>query len=299
MQFSLHRVWLLCRKQWTENQQLYLLGTLALAGIMAAVIIYNLTVNRGLDRETQQIIFFIGAIPAGTIFASTILSQFSDKVKGIQALTLPASTFEKLLTALIYSLVIFPLVYTLLVYPLLAIGHYIDIRFIGRVNISFNRGSFNEAYLFAIIFAMLQTAALLGSVLFKRFVYIKSVILVIVILFSIQAINPFIKDRMFKMDENKAVKASVEETYFGDDQKLIGKTNSVLTIYPRSIYASPYNDIRFTSEQGAHKSFMGHNYTNITVSIHNRYNVVFTILFYLTCPFLWIITWLKLKEKQL
>lgn len=85
MQFSIYRVWLLIKKQWAENRQLYLLGLLATAGVMGIAFLFHMSEDKGLDYNAQRAVLIAGAGVGGAIFTSTILSRFNDKLKGIQA----------------------------------------------------------------------------------------------------------------------------------------------------------------------------------------------------------------------
>ncbi|RYZ95177.1 MAG: hypothetical protein EOP47_26335 [Sphingobacteriaceae bacterium] len=102
MQFSLKRIWLLTGKQWTENRNLYLFGLLALIGVILCVSVFTLSTPYGFNHENQQVTFFIGMLLSGGIFTTRILSQFTERSKAIAALTLPASTLEKLTVAILY-----------------------------------------------------------------------------------------------------------------------------------------------------------------------------------------------------
>jgi hypothetical protein len=113
---------------------------------------------------------------------------------------LPASTAEKLSVAIFYSLIIFPLAYTAFAYPLIMLGHYIDVEIMGKINTLFtfeaaarytdgpgtygfssieNREKALSNFFVALpVFFIVQTLFLLFSVVFKRYAFLKTVILV-------------------------------------------------------------------------------------------------------------------------
>jgi hypothetical protein len=303
MQFSIHRIWLLTRKQWAENQQLYILGLLAVAGIMAALIVFNIFTARGLDASTQQLILYLGATASGAVFASTILSQFNEKIKGIQALTLPASALEKFFVALIYSAIIFPIAYFVIVYPLIVFGHYIDIQ-IKRGNSDYYlnqlyslSGDHNTFELFVTYFIM-QTIALLGSVLFRRYVFIKSLVLVIAIFFGLRIVNSIVAKSLINTDVNSGFEANIQEIYFNETGNIIHKSLAKDHFTKPFFNAEPYADLML-GYGGQKRYFNNAVYSGDQTKIHHPYNMVFEILLFLGVPFLWLITWFKLKEKQL
>ena len=298
MQFSIHRIWLLIRKQWAENQQLYILGTLAIAGIMGGIIVFNMSSPQGFEKHTQQFILFVGSIATGGVFTSTILSQFNEKVKGIQALTLPASALEKLTVAVIYCMVIFPVVYFVMVYPLVMIGHYIDNSIAHHPNALYNLEWDDDAYELFVTYFILQTVALLGSVLFKRYVFIKSLIMVIVVFFGLRIINPIVAKCIIATDVKAGFNVNVLETVYNEANKPIYKETVKAHYIQPNVDAVPYADMTMNYSD-FYKYVKGASYSAYQTKLHHQYNTVFLVLLYLGMPFLWIITWFKLKEKEL
>ena len=298
MQFSIHRVWLLCRKQWAENTQLYILGILATAGIISAVLIYNLFDKRGIPLITQQIIFFTGLIISSAVFTSTILSQFNEKVKGIQALTLPASTLEKLTAAIIYGLIILPVVYFIVVYPIIVIAHYIDIDTLGRFNDLYVFKANNHGIELGSVFIITQAIMLLGSVAFKRYIFIKTTILTIVITVGIALFNPYMVEKTIIVRSAIPRNITVKELLYNGDNKLLSTENAPRKVDVNYLYSAPYQDLNIFNS-GRSKVYNGITYSSNDIRAINPYNNIFYILLYLAIPFLWIITWFRLREKEL
>ena len=212
---------------------------------------------------------------------------------------LPASTMEKLAAALFCSLVVFLGVYLLITYPLISIGYYFDTQIMGRVSSLYSLTLNEDNYYFIIIFLVVQSFALLGSVLFKRYVYIKSVILVLVVFYGIQLINPVIVNNTLKKGAGTVVKADAKVVLHGKDDTPAELGTEKATIYPEMLSTGPYRDVRFFGNPDKPKYYGGNNYTASVVVLSNPYNAVFIILLYLAIPFLWVITWFKLSEKQL
>jgi hypothetical protein len=301
MQISLHRVWLLIRKQWAENQQLYSLGILALAGIIAAVIIVTLAIPGGFSEETQQILLVFGLAVPGSLFTLTILSQFSDKHKSISALMQPASVTEKLIVAFFYSLILFPLVYFIIVLPLIYIGHYADSVVIGHIN---KLMVVKAKYIYPIGagYFVLQTFAMFGSILFKRYVIIKSILLFLSIAFGIQVINPMVAGMMIKSRESQNITANVKMVLWDNDLRNpvdIGYEKQ--TFNPKIAATRSFSNLELEGDNhGYNTIYKGVLYnSNMRVNVANPYEWTFTALLILSFPFLWVITWFRLKEKQL
>ncbi|WP_184547359.1 hypothetical protein [Mucilaginibacter sp. FT3.2] len=298
MQFSIHRIWLLVKKQWAENLQLYCLGLLAVTGVMAAVIVFNITENEGLTKPTQQNLVLVGLMVSGSIFTTTILSQFNDKIKGIQALTLPASTLEKLVVALLYSIVVFPICFLVLVYPLICLGHYIDAEMIGKPNLLYIPEWNKQLPLVIFLYLLLQGIALMCSVLFKRYVFIKAVILTIAVFFGVLILNPWLAKKIIGPQVPKQITANIHETVYDDHQNvLVNKTVKELiwtNLYPRA----PYADMELNN-WGIYQKYKNIDYESYHVVIRHNYNALFYALLVISVPFLWLITWFRLKEKEL
>ena len=110
--FSFPRLLQLIRKQGIENGRLYLLSSLALVGMLALVFAFWISVSApDYHEETTYIIFLFGLFITGSIFASTTFNMLGNKDKGVYWLGLPASHLEKLLCSLFYTTIVFSLVY--------------------------------------------------------------------------------------------------------------------------------------------------------------------------------------------
>lgn len=303
MQFSIYRVWLLSKKQWAENQQLYLLGLLATAGIMAAAFLFHSIQPEGLNYNNQQTILLAGAGIAGAIFSSTILSKFTDKIKGIQALTLPASALEKLITALIFSLLIFPLAYLLVTYPVLVLMHYIDNEFIGHTSRLYTPtlgGDFSKTM---VPFLIIQAMVLLCSVMFKRYTIIKTVVLVFVVFFGVILINPPIANHMLDVKTISHRKINIRQILYNAAGNRLKDTVGVVSVNsPALLSTSPYDDATIYLKDNvytANFSLTEPHTIVMSLAVSDTAKLIFKLLAFLAIPFLWLVTWLRLKETQL
>lgn len=298
MQFSIHRIWLLFYKQWAENRQLYILGLLAIAGLMAAVIVFNMVDHQGLEERTQENIVLAGLMLSSSIFTTTILSQFNDKIKGIQALTLPASTVEKLAVALVYSLIIFPACFLVFVYPILSTAHYIDAEIIGRPNTLYVPKWNENLLVIFLTFLLLQGLALLCSVLFKRYVFIKATILTVSLFFGVLIINPIIAKNLIGLQHPAQVTANIHETIYSNSAQLVSQKTVKESIWVSLWGATPYSELEINNWVN-NKKYKDIDYSSYRVFIRNKCNAIFCILLVISIPFLWLITWFRLKEKEL
>lgn len=115
--FSPARFGRLFGRHTAENLRTYGLAAAVLAGGMLLVMSY-LSYLQGAPANVsvQGIFFVLFLMAAGSFFSSGVFADFGDKRKGMAALTLPASHFEKFLVAWLYSLPIFLLVFVVLFY---------------------------------------------------------------------------------------------------------------------------------------------------------------------------------------
>lgn len=110
--FSFRRLLLLIKKQWIENAKLYLYGTLALLGLLGIIFLFWLSMGGNNYNEGALLkIFFAGLFLSGGVFASTSFNLLGNKSKGIYWLSFPASHLEKLVCMIFYNLVVFTVVY--------------------------------------------------------------------------------------------------------------------------------------------------------------------------------------------
>jgi hypothetical protein len=303
MQFSIYRVWLLSKKQWAENRQLYLLGLLATAGIMGAVFLVNAAQRDGLTYNMQRDVLFGGAAVAGAIFTTTILSKFNNKVKGIQALTLPASALEKLVTAIIYAAIVSPLAYLLVTYPVLVLIHYIDTEIIGHTSVLYDFNLIGGFYAMVVVFLLLQAMVLLCSVMFKRYTILKTIVLVFAIFFGMVTINPIIAGRMLDMKTIRHSKINMRQILYNEAGNRIKDTTDMVSITDPVLQSPPaYDDATMYFKDDSYRIHFNlpkpHRVT-MALAISDGSKLIFNLLAILAIPFLWLITWLRLKETQL
>ncbi|MEO6915407.1 MAG: hypothetical protein ABI151_06855, partial [Chitinophagaceae bacterium] len=95
--FSFSRLGKLIVKQFFENAKLYLFSALALLGLLSLIFVFWMSASfpRYGERDTY-IIYLVGLIISGTIFASMSFNMLGAKDKGIYWMSIPATHFEKL-----------------------------------------------------------------------------------------------------------------------------------------------------------------------------------------------------------
>lgn len=284
MEVSLTRIWLLFKKQWIDHQKMYLLGILAMGAIMMALFLFFTNPDfssKGLTLDMQGAFLFIGLILFGGVFTSTLFNQFDNKPNGIQMLMVPASALEKTLTAILFSNVFFPLIYMLLVYPILIFVHYIEVQILGNLNELFDF-KYEVVWGFTIVSYLVLNIALFCSILFRRYTFIKSAIVVCVLLFG----SIFLNQKIARMIVENAQPNATLSTF--NEQESSAEKNDIRFNLQSAI---PFYSLGFLASEG--KAF-------VTIRLPWQQAFLYNFIFYgIIITLLWSVTWFKLQEKQI
>jgi hypothetical protein len=211
--FSFNRWSMLVSKHWVENRRRYLLSLLAIAGLMIAWYCFILTMDAidPLGVFFQYITYYGGLYFVGCLYASMLFADLQSKTAGIGWLSLPASTVEKLLCALLFGVFLFFIAYTLVFYlvdiPMVQLSNKLieshprtwpnSDQFVPELAV-YNVFSAKagpalepEYHIILLGFFAVQAVFVLGSVYFTRNSFIKTI--VVVLLFLLILILLFLK----------------------------------------------------------------------------------------------------------
>jgi len=269
--FSFQRLSLLIRKQWAENSRFYGLATLALLGVMAMVfILFWLMMDYPSYHEDQTvIIYFVGLFLVGSIFSSTAFNALGEKEKGQYWMSVPATHAEKLVTAILFSMVLFFVVYTAVFFlvKMLAV-QYIKMQMASDPGISFsrffNKDKISDEHTKAVLgylllgFLAVQSIFLLGSIYFKKYAFIKTVIIVI----AFFALYIFAVAKLFK--------GFLPENYNWEGYRVVfNNIPNDNTIYHQYSFGETFKEI------------------------------LLAIVKWIWAPLCWVIAWFRLREKEI
>jgi len=143
-----------------------------LAGVMllgGAFIFY--VIPEPPDPGMQMAIFIVLLLISGSIFTSTVFSDYGIKNQAIPALTLPASSFEKFLVGWLYSYPIFMAIYTGVFYLVLW-GLSSTKQWPGQHFEALNLVQPN-VYMLPVLFTFLHALAIFGAIFFEKLQFIK------------------------------------------------------------------------------------------------------------------------------
>ena len=199
--FNYHRFALLVKRQWVENRRLFLMALATLLGLGIFFYSFNINWEHGVlfRLESRMIIFYLGLFLAGSFFTNYIFRDLSDKNSTTSFLLVPASHFEKQMSALFYVFVVFPIIFFILFliidYSFVSIGNNIMNDLKDKTGLMPNKILLeylksNDARLDVTILTWIgvQAFVILGSTTFTGWSYIKTgftgfAILFVIVLF--------------------------------------------------------------------------------------------------------------------
>lgn len=207
--FNPARFGMLLNLHWMENRKKYLLGLLAIGGLIFAWYAFMLTMD---DRDpfsffVQFTTYYCGLYFVGCLYASTLFSPLGSKAYGIHFLSVPASHFEKLLCAILFGVFLFFIAYTLIFYvvdiPMVHLANRVNLQRHGLLPGNKEGVGTMEVYnmftenglpvpeihyhIFSLGFFAVQSTFILGSVYFIRYGFIKTIVSVL-FFFSLEVI---------------------------------------------------------------------------------------------------------------
>ncbi len=192
--FDLKRWFLYMGKHWNENKRRYLLSLAAVGGLLILWYSFLMIVNpdNPMGLRIQVVTFYVGLFLTGCLFASMIFNDLSDGPKAIHYLLTPAYSLEKLLTTIVFGVILFFISYTAVFYAvdfiMLKIGNGTMNAWLERhhkaprspqelLNVFISTEGSDNIYLYILlIFFAVQSMFLLGSVYFVKNQYIKTLV---------------------------------------------------------------------------------------------------------------------------
>lgn len=228
--FSLRRFTQLFINHTVATYRMYLMSFGVLMGILFLIMVYAASVNKFLlSSGTRQMFFTTFMFLGGSIFTTGIFSNLGDKRKAIAYLMLPASNFEKLLVAWLYSFVIFQVIY-------IAGFFVVDFLVLSMGNSSGAKSSsmyfgpdFRYRTLF-LAFTWIHSMAFFGAIFFRKLHFIKTAFTVFVLILVIVLLNKFSIDMMIGPSVEIGEPFGSLMIYEGQKSYYLGKTEMVWLI---------------------------------------------------------------------
>jgi hypothetical protein len=226
--FSFNRFKLLVLMHWAHNKKRYGLSVLAFMGLLIVLFLLSmLTADDDRSDDVQKTRYFISLFVVGTFYASQYFRDLGSRVKASNFFLIPASTFEKLLCSLMYTVVLFIAVFT-------AAYYLVDILMLTISNevVRTNKQLEQDAiinvfkadfFLFReelqinslLFFLSIHSAFLLGAVYFKKYSFIKTIISGIVSYFLLFGVIYILYHPLFIGDGSEVQIPRLIEQLFG------------------------------------------------------------------------------------
>jgi hypothetical protein len=196
--FDFNRFTMLVAKHWSENRKKYTLGVVAMAGLLFFWYGFAMMAESSsqIREQLQAMTYFVGLALSGCFYGSILFSDLASGPKAMNYLIFPASHFEKLATGLLYGVLFFFIAYTavyyLVTFPMVEIGNNLSNTykeagesgqtsrlvnvFRGSFGYDVYRGGPNPFFIFILLYVAAQSAYILGSIYFPKFSFIKTTI---------------------------------------------------------------------------------------------------------------------------
>jgi hypothetical protein len=204
--FDFSRFSLLVSRHWVENRQRYILSLSAIGGLVLLwfIFLFLMEIRRtAIPVQIQTGTYYFVLFASGCLYASTIFSSLGSKGKGINYLSVPASHLEKLLVAILYSVVLFFISYTIVFYLIdiitlqifntIAKSNFVPTVFsekyewVKLANVFSSDEFMGEEvpyeflYYIMLAYFAVQSMFMAGSIFFSKFSFIKTFILLLVV----------------------------------------------------------------------------------------------------------------------
>jgi hypothetical protein len=181
------RLNLTIKKLWFENRKAFFLN-LAIVAMMLIIwlgVYLSFQTPALFKPENQIAYFFVGLIVSGSLVANFLFSEFNNKPRAINYLTLPASHVEKLLSKIFLGIILYLFCYTLTFFIIDAVMVSVANNMYGTAfpivnpitmakyrDPFFNKSPYNLLFIHLIF----QAVFVAGSLFFKRYAFLKSAI---------------------------------------------------------------------------------------------------------------------------
>ncbi|RZL34829.1 MAG: hypothetical protein EOP00_30910 [Pedobacter sp.] len=207
--FNLQRLGLLIKRQWLEFGKIFLITVGVALGVIVTFYTFSLWDSlfgekqlwnsNNIDLNFREPLFFIFGFLFITVISSSYFSHLGQKPKAVIDLMIPASTFEKFLTGVLFTTILSSLAF-LLVFYLTDLAFVSKLRslypnarwtssevtdpvavWIDSIRYFFVQHQLKEFKSLAVIVPFFITSIfLLGSIYFNRFHYIKTAVSIII-----------------------------------------------------------------------------------------------------------------------
>lgn len=183
---SISVITLLIKRQFKESFKIYGIGLLVLLALLLFLFLIVHQWQDSFSGAVQNGVFVIGLFIGGGIFSNAMFHEFSSPQSGMWLLSIPAKHSEKVVSNIIMSTLFFLLVYIALFY----IADILYLMLISSQDLQAILNPFKDNfYQFFFLYLLFNGFILLGSVVFNKYSFIKTLLTGVLFLMLFNYIN--------------------------------------------------------------------------------------------------------------
>ena len=177
---------LLIKRQFKENYSVYGIGLFVLIALLLFMFLLVHQWQDSFAGAVQNGVFIIGLFIAGGVFSSAMFQEFSSPQSGMWLLSIPATHSEKVITSILISAVLFLLAY----FPIFYLADVLYLFVTDKLGVEAILNPFKDNfYQFLFLYLVFNGIILLGSVIFNKNSFIKTLLAGILVLVVFNYIN--------------------------------------------------------------------------------------------------------------
>lgn len=177
---------LLIKRQFKEHGKMYSIGLLVLLAFLFFMFLIVHQWQDSFSGAVQNGVFIIGLFVGGAVFSNAMFHEFSSPQSGMWILSIPATHAEKVVTSILISVVFFLAVYI----PLFYLADVLYLTFTDTLSIETILNPFKDNfYQFFFLYFIFNGILLLGSVLFNKHSFIKTLLVSVLLFIAFNYIN--------------------------------------------------------------------------------------------------------------
>ena len=170
---TLSTIFQLIKRQLKENYQFYLISAAVLLGLLSFLFLLIHQWRDSFSGAVQNGVFLIGLFVSGGIITNSMFQEFADPSKAMWFLGIPAKQAEKIVATILMSTVAFLIVY-------IGIYYLVDWGYVLLTYKKYGSGPLNlfknGFYYFLFTYLTFNGIVLLGSILFSKHSFIKTIL---------------------------------------------------------------------------------------------------------------------------
>jgi len=204
---------LLIQRQFKENFKIYGIGLLVLFAMLLFMFLIVHQWQDSFSGAVQNGVFIIGLFIGGGVFSNAMFHEFSSPQSGMWLLSIPAKHSEKVISSIIMSTLFFLITYVFLFY-------LADILYLTLISdegiLSILNPFRNNFYQFFFWYFLFNGFILLGSIIFNKYSFIKTLLAGVLLIILFNYLNMLILK--FKIPEISVVSSIAFDNFLFSHQ---------------------------------------------------------------------------------